>query len=140
LLGSTRTASVAAPRAWQLSLEAPRVVYRLLLPRYCSGQSNMELDFKYTFERNVTMAKIAAGRYDNMRVYLHPHVTSPKPLHVITGNESEAESEQGQNLGAGAAGPSLEYSWTHVKDAVNSSSWQESLLLEFSAACLYMVR
>jgi sialate O-acetylesterase len=100
---------------------------------YCSGQSNMELSFKFTFERNSTMKEIAAGRYDNVRVYLHPHVASPRPLHVITGNEStewRLEAEQQERT--------LEYTWTHVKDAVNSSSWQDSLLLDFSAACLYM--
>eukprot|EP01044_Picomonas_judraskeda_P004478 COSAG03_NODE_394_length_8267_cov_48.943315_5_plen_355_part_00 len=113
---------------------------------YCSGQSNMELSFKFTFERNSTMKEIAAGRYDNVRVYLHPHVTSPRPLHVITGNESiESNHLREQRLGgadprgrSSGAINTLEYSWTHVADAVNSSSWQDSLLLEFSAACLYM--
>lgn len=107
---------------------------------YCSGQSNMELSFKFTFERNSTMKQIAAGRYNNMRVYLHPHVTSARPLYVITGNESTEQQQQQLEAEAdgNSRGTTLEYSWTHVKDAVNSSSWQDSLLLDFSAACLYM--
>jgi len=49
------------------------------------GQSNMELSLGFTFERNDTVAAIANGSYDNIRVYLSPHLRAPEPVYVSSG-------------------------------------------------------
>tara|TARA_B110000208_G_scaffold36346_1_gene48161 strand:- start:1700 stop:2362 length:663 start_codon:yes stop_codon:yes gene_type:complete len=94
-----------------------------------SGQSNMELSLKFTFERNNTVAKILNGTYDNIRVFLNPHVTMPSPMWVDDGMHVAAKSS--------SSGP-LEYQWRHLNELVNATDVQGSDIMPFSAACLYM--
>ena len=37
--------------------------------RYCAGQSNMWLPMQYSMHRNKSVADIAAGKYDELRIY-----------------------------------------------------------------------
>ena len=89
---------------------------------YCTGQSNMELDLIHTFNRNETVAKIANGSYDNIRIYLNPHVYAHSPVYVSNGVASAKAAQHTHYRNGGGAGSSLDWSWTRVKDAVNVSS------------------
>ncbi len=62
---------------------------------YCGGQSNMALPVLHTFHRNISMANILDGKYDNIRI------------HGISGNMN----------------PNLD--WTTLKDAVANVSAAE---------------
>jgi sialate O-acetylesterase len=99
---------------------------------YCSGQSNMELSLKFTFERNKTVADILAGKYQTIRAYLNPHVTSPTPVFVSPGSPASAHD----TIFAGASS-NMEWTWNKLATVVNGSDVQGSPLMAFSAACLY---
>ena len=91
---------------------------------YCSGQSNMELSLKFTFERNETIKDIVAGKYSNVRAFLNPHITSPSPIFVSPGDTSS------KGLGTGAS-PPMEWTWNKLATVSNATDVQGSALMEF---------
>ena len=58
----------------------------------CSGQSNMELNLHFTFEKNDTFAAVGAGKYKNIRIFHLGHNPMPfrQMAHVV--NDSLALS------------------------------------------------
>lgn len=78
---------------------------------------------------------------------------APRPIYVSNGVTpgkkgafaspvpgSDPVSASGSAVGGGAgggAGPSLEWTWSKLKGVINTTSIQESALMEYSAACLY---
>ena len=105
-----------------------------------AAQSNMELSLRFTFERNDTIARIANGTYDNVRVYLHPHVADTSPIFVTNGMAMASTKDEDEHARAAVAvtgQPGLEWSWSKLKSVINTSNVQESALMGYSAACLY---
>lgn len=64
----------------------------------CAGQSNMQLMMDYTFERNVSIAKIAAGKYKNIRLFYGPmnfdFGTNRTDIFVIAPGDHDAEQTE----------------------------------------------
>eukprot|EP00040_Diaphanoeca_grandis_P010748 m.55060 g.55060 ORF g.55060 m.55060 type:complete len:657 (+) comp22015_c0_seq2:53-2023(+) len=74
---------------------------------YCGGQSNMALPMSHTFSRNYTAANITAGKYSNVRLF------------GMAGNMN----------------PTM--AWIPVRDAVNDTYPDKSVLFTFSSTCWY---
>ena len=53
---------------------------------FCSGQSNMELGLYYTFTRNESLAAIASGKYNNIRIMHFDHNPLETPTYVTNGS------------------------------------------------------
>jgi len=50
---------------------------------YCTGQSNMWLPLKNTFDRNASLAALLAGKYSNLRFFNLPSALSTTPRFVV---------------------------------------------------------
>lgn len=81
---------------------------------YCFGQSNMWLQLQYTYARDATIAKIATGALDNIRI--------------------ASGDSQSQGLS-----PSLPpaHPWRHAQDAAALPAHDIDSLDQFSAPCLH---
>lgn len=97
---------------------------------FCSGQSNMWLPLWFTFERNITTAKVLNGSYANIRLW--------------RGGLGEVEGQGGNFVGpAGVepgsdSGEALTNQWRHPADvAVIDIRDGEPWFWEFPATCWY---
>ena len=67
---------------------------------YCSGQSNMALPLLHTYSRNITVAAIHAGKYNNIRIHglngnmnpTQPWSTLPQALAQRIGPDNSSDS------------------------------------------------
>jgi len=100
---------------------------------FCSGQSNMWLPLWFTFERNETTARTAAGAYDNLRLWRGGLGKLGAP--TSSGNwVAPAGPEPGSD-----GGDALTNQWRHPKDllAPNFIRDGEPWLWEFPSTCFY---
>eukprot|EP00912_Choanoflagellata_sp_UC4_P000343 UC4_evm6s209 len=95
---------------------------------FCSGQSNMELNLHFTFEKNDTFEAVANGDFENIRFFHMNHNPRPyhKPQYVINDsvplhNWIMANNDAVINRGKGDQCPGRKCTW----------------LDQFSAACFY---
>lgn len=95
---------------------------------FCSGQSNMELGLYYTFTRNQSLAAVASGKYDNIRLLHFDHNPLKKPTYVTNG--SIATSRENSSWLTPAAAMAA------IKDGCHGPRCQ-SELDAFSATCWY---
>ena len=101
----------------------------------CSGQSNMELLAMYTFERNDSLAQIAAGKYHNVRIYQHPHIAAQTPQWVAEQRPSvKAPLEMQWNTAQMAHDIQVVES-SYLHPAANMSA-----LTQFSGLCWYFAQ
>ena len=103
----------------------------------CSGQSNMELNMHFTFEKNDTYAAVAADRYTNIRLFHLAH--NPVPYSemawlinssVVTTNWTVADHHIVDTGGKGEQCP----------DQGKSNRPQCTAIDQFSAACWYFAQ
>ena len=98
---------------------------------FCSGQSNMELGLYYTFTRNQSLASIAAGKYDNIRLLHFDKTPLPQPSYVTNG--SIATPAQATNSSWFTPTVAMK----EMKDPTCHGSSCQTVLDDFSAACWY---
>ena len=98
---------------------------------FCSGQSNMELNMHFTFEKNDTYAAVGQGKYKNIRFFHLGHNPSPfKEMQwlanhsIVTTNWTVADN--GAVLNGG-----------HGSQCQGRGSGACTDLDQFSAACWY---
>jgi hypothetical protein len=90
----------------------------------------MELGLQHTFDRNDTVAAIASGKYSNVRIFLSSDVRAPYPDRPVFVASTDYFPKQ--NYGKG-----LFWKWSKVADAINATSPEKSLLMDYSASCWY---
>jgi sialate O-acetylesterase len=106
---------------------------------FCSGQSNAWLPLWFTFERNESTAKVAAGAYDNLRLWRGGLGKVSKPTGGGSGNwvGPKGVEPPGSNDGSDA----LTNQWRHPKDLLSPNFIRdgEPWLWEFPSTCFYTV-
>ncbi len=96
---------------------------------FCSGQSNMELGLYYTFTRNESLAAIASGKYDNIRIMHFDHNPLDSPAFVTNGSIATNYPDNSSWLAPAAA--------MEMKKSGCRGDNCQSELDGFSAACWY---
>jgi sialate O-acetylesterase len=104
----------------------------------CSGQSNMELNLHFTFEKNDTYAAVGQGKYKNIRIFHLNH--NPMPYRksawvlntsAVMTNWTVADESSVINRGQGDQCP---------PDPENHNRQSCTQLDQFSAACWYFAQ
>ena len=98
---------------------------------FCAGQSNMWLPLWFTFERNLTTARVLAGAYDNIRIWRGGlgQVTDGGNWVAPAGIEPGSDS-----------GEALTNQWRRPADVASTSNEirpGEPWLWEYPATCFY---
>jgi hypothetical protein len=102
----------------------------------------MQLIMRHTFSRNETIAALAAGKYNNLRVYQHPNIASATPVYVQPGKMRPAAGAMDLQMEWNQASDAAKFKklYNHSKrdgsDLFHPGAYQ-SILNDYGGICMY---
>ena len=109
---------------------------------FCAGQSNMQLIMRHTFSRNDTIAALAAGKYNNLRVYQHPNIASATPIYVQPPKMRPAAGTMDLSMRWNRASDAARYLKLYNRSKISGSDLfhpgaNQSVLMDYGGICMY---